>query len=272
MNPGRLFLAIAIAHAPAPAALAATAYLGLEPGWARQADVLKVLGEPVFKVGDVLQEHKPQDGTGPIYIEYRLNEDVVDRIEVKLVGPAGRAAVIEAMKLPQQVAASKVGSGGSRVEYYGEGASITLGYAGADAGSGVVSIGYNSDRLFDAEVARATPAGGSGAGGSGGGTPPSDPGAGGGLATPPAPPTTGTPPPSPPPVTLTGTVPPSVKRNPAACYDLYVFADAQALAAQRARQVARRQSAMGIRIAAQSGDCDRARQLVEQYKKQYSQH
>jgi hypothetical protein len=61
-----------------------------------------------------------------------------------------------------------------------------------------------------------------------------------------------------------------VKRDPAACYDVFVWADAQEAAARRGNQIARRQKAMGVRLAAQSGDCNRARQLAEEYKRQFA--
>jgi hypothetical protein len=238
-------------------------YLGLEPGLARQADVIKALGEPVLKLADVLHEHKPQQESGPIYVEYQFGTDIVDRVEVKLLSPTKRADVISGLRLPERATAARIGPNGTYVEYFGNGLSLALSFAGKDAASGVDSIGYESDRLFAQDVARAatTPA-------------PA-------TTDPPAPTPTPTPSPSPspspsppnptpapaPPSPEASPLPPSIRRDPAQCYDLYLFADAQELAARRSRQVVRQQRAMDIRIAAQSGDCDRAQQLADAYKK-----
>jgi hypothetical protein len=230
---------------------ASTPYLGLDPGWAKQVDVAKVLGEPQLKIADVLHEHKPQDGTGAIFVEYRLGSDVVDRIEVKLKSPTDRAAIIEAMRLSPSPVASSVGSSGALVEYFGEGTAIGLTYAAGQNTSGVTSISYNSDRLFESEVARAKSVTTTE------------------TATAPAAPTSPDPQTPPAAANIGNTVPPSVKRDPAACYDLFLWADAQEVIARRAKQVVRRQKAMDIRIAAQSGDCDRARQLAGQYKQTF---
>jgi hypothetical protein len=263
-----VFAAI-LALTAAPPTMAATSYLGLQPGFATAADAARVLGPPTLKLADILHEHTPQEGTGPIYVEYRLGADVVDRIEVKLLGPVGRADLIDAMKLPRQPVASTV-SLGALVEFFGDGTAIVLGYRGPANDSGVVSIGYDSDRLFEREVARAAPPDGPSP------VPTPTPVPGPTPAPTPAPTPTPAPVPGPapapapaPPRVTENTIPPSVKRDPAACYDVFVWADAQEAAARRGSQVVRRQKAMAIRLAAQSGDCNRARQLADEYKRQF---
>jgi hypothetical protein len=229
-----------------------------------RADVVKALGEPVFKMTDFLVEHRPQEGTGPIYVEYRLKSEFVERIEVKLTAPVDRAAIFQALKLSSP-AGSKLGSDGALVEYFGGGASIVLAYAGAQASSGVTAINYYSDRLFENEVKRAGAqmTGGAGTPATGtatGGTTAAGGGAAGGAVAPPPPP-----PPPPPPNTAT----PTAVRDPLACYDLYTWSQQEEDVARRARQVPRRQMAMDIRIRSQSGDCESARALAGQYKQRF---
>ena len=251
-------------------AFASTAYLGLQPGLSTRVEAGKVLGPPVLKLADVLHEHKPQDGTGPIYVEYRLGGDVIERIEVKLTGSVNRTDLIAAMRLPQQSVASRV-SDGALVEYFADDMAIALTFNGADGGSGVRSIVYDSDALFERDVARARSASGTPESGSPPSTPqgefPSRQGpASGGTPTPDGPTTSGLAVPATPPA-VPG--PPPVTRDPSACYDLFLWADAQESLSRRGNQVVRRQKAMEIRLAAQSGDCSRARQLADAYKKQY---
>jgi hypothetical protein len=159
------------------------------------------------------------------------------------------------MKLAESTAAI-VGSNGALVEYFGNGVSVELTYSGAPPESGVATIRYDSDQLFNRELARAAPGTTSGAGEA-----PTAPGSAAPVAPPSNAPASGT--------DVVNTAPPSVTRNPAACYAVYLWADAQELAARRAKQVVRRQMAMDIRIAAQSGDCDRAHSLSDQYKRQF---
>jgi hypothetical protein len=258
-------------------ACAATPYLTLQPGLATMADAARVLGAPVLKLADVLHEHKPQEGTGPIYVEYRLGSDIVERIEVKLTGPVNRADLIAAMGLPlQNVAASM--SDGALTEYFADDMAVALTYGGADPGSGVRSILYDSDRLFEREVARAKGAAREGATSTPARTaPPATTGEtgvsaspapmpGGAPAGPGGPAAPGQVAPTPAPA---GPAAAPVARDPRACLDLFLWADAQESASRRGDQVVRRQKAMEIRLAAQSGDCSRARQLADDYRKQY---
>lgn len=245
---------------------AATVYIGLEPGWATRADAVRALGEPVRTLASVLLEFKPQEGTGPIFAELRADgSGFIDRIEVRFAAPVARQALVDALKLPAAPAASEVNSTGHLVEYFGENLAITLTYAGDDGATGATAIGYFSDVLFERESARAAsaprptpkpanppgPAGGTGAAAGPGST--SAPGSSSAPSGPP----------------LASTVPPSIKRDPLACYDLYTWAQTQEAAAKAAKQTTRRQLAVDIRIAAQAGDCDRAKKLVADYRKQF---
>jgi hypothetical protein len=236
---------------------AATKYLEIDPGWSTKADAVRALGEPVFVMGDILLEHKPQEGTGPIFVELRLTGgDIVERVEVRFAGAVDRASVISGLKLPAAPAASRLDRNGKLLEFFGEGAALMVGYGGPDASAGAVAITYYSDVEFArqtglAEIASKT-------------NPPPGPG------TPKTPGTPGTVPgPPAPPVTLLNTVPPSVKRDPLACYNLYTWSQVEEEAARKARQTPRRQLAMEIRINAQAGDCEKAKALTDQYKRLY---
>ncbi|MEW6210050.1 MAG: vWA domain-containing protein, partial [Acidobacteriota bacterium] len=62
---------------------------------------------------------------------------------------------------------------------------------------------------------------------------------------------------------------PRSRFDPAACRDVYVWAQAELEAVKRLKDVGRRQAVMEIMITAQRGDCERARQLQAVYKGRY---
>jgi hypothetical protein len=243
---------VCVALLCASAPQASTKYLEIDPGWSTKADAVRVLGEPVFVMGDILLEHKPQEGTGPIFVELRLTGgDIVERIEVRFAGAVDRATLVDALKLPATPATSRLDRSGKLLEFYGEGAALVVGYGGPQSSSGAVAITYYSDVEFARQSGLAQAAAAT--------NPPPGPG-----TTPPPGTTTGPPPPP-----LLNTMPPSVKRDPLACYGLYTWSQAEEDLARRAKQTPRRQLAMDIRINAQAGDCERAKTLTEQYKRLY---
>lgn len=278
-----------------PLSLSATmVYLDLEPGTTMRDRVVAVLGAAVG--GDeAVSEHKPQEGTGRITAEYRASSAVLERIEVQFVQPIARGALADALGL-QGSGDRRLRDGSVLLEWFDAPHHIAFTYAGQADSSGVMSMGYYSPKLFACrravaqgvipgelcagftETARSVPGAPAPAAPSSTGTngtpsptptpsPISAPTPGGlPTATPPSP---APPLQAPPPPTSTSSVPPSIRRDPAACYDVFLFADAQEKVAQRARQVARRQRAMDIRLKAQAGDCDTARTLAAQYKVQF---
>lgn len=269
-------------------------YLDLEPGTTLRDRVVAALGAAVG--GDeVVSEHKPQEGTGRITAEYRVSSAVVERIEVQFVQPIARGALADALGL-QGNGDRRLRGGSVLLEWFDAPHHIAFTYAGEHDSSGVVSMGYYSPKLF---ACRRAVAQGVTPGELCVGFPETPPGAPG-ASVPPAPPSTrASEPPSPTPASVsaptpgglpaatvpppaspaspvpptpapsTGTIPPSIRRDPAACYDVFLFADVQEKVAQRARQTARRQRAMDIRLKAQAGDCDTARALAAQYKVQF---
>lgn len=292
--------AIAVAHLVLPMPLAATmVYLDLEPGTTSRDRVVAALGAAIGG-DDVLSEHQPQEGTGTITAEYRASSTVVERIEVQFVQPIARPALAEALGL-QGSGDRRLRGGSILLEWFDAPHHIAFTYAGENDSSGVVSIDYYSPKLFACRRAvaqgvtpgelcagftetprRETPrrapsappvAPSTNASESQSPTPYPAPVLAptpGGLPTAsvptPASPAAPVPPPSAP---SAATIPPSIRRDPAACYDIFLFADAQEKVAQRARQVVRRQRAMDIRLKAQAGDCDTARTLAAQYRVQF---
>jgi hypothetical protein len=60
---------------------AQTAYKGLTPGKSTRVEIERLLGQPVNKVSETLLEYRSQPLTGKIYVQYRRNSPVVERIE-----------------------------------------------------------------------------------------------------------------------------------------------------------------------------------------------
>lgn len=58
-----------------------TAYRGLTPGTSTRAEAERVLGRPVKNVSETLAEYRPQPLTGKIYVQYRKQSSVIERIE-----------------------------------------------------------------------------------------------------------------------------------------------------------------------------------------------
>ena len=58
-----------------------SSYKGLTPGKSTRAEVERVLGAPVKKVSDTLIEYRPQPLAGKIYVQYREDAPVIERIE-----------------------------------------------------------------------------------------------------------------------------------------------------------------------------------------------
>ena len=55
---------------------------GLTPGKSSKADVDRVLGQPVGKVSETLVEYRPLELTGKIFVQYRGEAGVVERLEI----------------------------------------------------------------------------------------------------------------------------------------------------------------------------------------------
>jgi len=134
--------------------LAQTAYLGIKPGSSTRADVARLLGQPVKQISETMVEHGPQSGTGAIYVEYRAGSELVGRIEVYLVDNVLRETLIQGLKLTVQPEVRKNNSKGRLIEYFGSPRYLSLTYAGGEASSGVKSVGYYGEEMYDLALGR----------------------------------------------------------------------------------------------------------------------
>jgi hypothetical protein len=62
---------------------------------------------------------------------------------------------------------------------------------------------------------------------------------------------------------------PRAQFDPAACQDIYVWAQTETEVARRSGNTARRQAILNVLVASQRGDCAPARQLADAYRRQY---
>ena len=58
-----------------------SSYKGLTPGKSTRTEAERVLGQPVNNVSATLSEYRPQPLTSKIYVQYRKNSPVIERIE-----------------------------------------------------------------------------------------------------------------------------------------------------------------------------------------------
>jgi hypothetical protein len=231
--------ALAVLTAWASPCAAVTLLLGLEPGASTRADADRVLGQPVRTAGDEV-EYAGQGGSARIVVTMRAGGAIIDRIDVHMAPAVGRADVVAALRLPAAAEATGT-AGGSLVEFYGTPHLLMLAHESASASSGIVRVGYCSAEEFARLTAAATPRGRED--------------------------TTAPPPPPPPPAV--SNVPPVTASDPSACADLYMAASDENRAVRRLNNVARRQAILAVMIAAQKGDCAKARQLLDAYRKTY---
>lgn len=59
-----------------------SSYKGITPGKSTRADAERVLGRPVKAVSATVVEYRPQPLTSKVYVQYRKNSPIVERIEV----------------------------------------------------------------------------------------------------------------------------------------------------------------------------------------------
>lgn len=228
--------AVVVASAAGPAR-AVTRWKELEPGKSGRAAVEAVLGAPVATLPPALQVYSPQKGTGRVVVDYGSGS--AQRIEVELVKPLTRAALVKSFKLEAFHALKKPEPDGTLAEYFGAEASLVLFYSGKDEASGVKRIGFCSRDRFEQLTGPLAAQGGI----------PSEP-ATDALN----------------PVDATMII---ESLNPAACQDVYLWAQTQEAAAKKSRNAGRRQLLLDILISAQKGECDHARTQAAAYKAAY---
>src|SRR5437016_1802653 len=59
-----------------------TSFQGLTPGKSTRADVERVLGQPINKVSETLIEYRARPFTSKVFVQYRKDSPVIERIEV----------------------------------------------------------------------------------------------------------------------------------------------------------------------------------------------
>jgi hypothetical protein len=130
-----------------------SSFMGITPGVSERADVERALGQPVREVSDTLSEYKTQNETEKIFVQYRSNAPVVERVEAIYPAARDRASLIRALRLPASATASQINSKGKLEEYFAT-ANIVLTYASGEAGEGVSRVGYYSRDLFESAGAK----------------------------------------------------------------------------------------------------------------------
>jgi hypothetical protein len=129
-----------------------SSFKGLTPGKSTRADVARVLGQPLREVSETLSEYKTENEAEKIFVQYRSETTVVERIEAIYPRARDRAGVIQALRLPALPTASQTNSKGRLEEYFAP-ANIVLTYASGEADNGISRIGYYSRDLFESAVA-----------------------------------------------------------------------------------------------------------------------
>jgi hypothetical protein len=140
-------------------AFAQTSYKGLIPGKSRKVEVVRVLGQPVKQLSETLVEYRPQPLSGRIYVQYRQDSAVVERIEFICRLPDSTCADFVAslnIRLPE--GASEVRQQyekGKYVIYHASPHFVAETYDGADTTRISARVAFYSRELYEAEVAKA---------------------------------------------------------------------------------------------------------------------
>ncbi len=129
---------------------AQVAYRNLQPGRSSRTDVERVLGGMVRQVSPTLAEYGPPSAeVKKIYVQYRAEKQIVERIEVLLVRPAARDALLQQLHLKSPASSSR-DSNGRLIEYFGPAECIALTYEGPSTAAGISRVGFYSPTLFSA--------------------------------------------------------------------------------------------------------------------------
>lgn len=129
---------------------AQTAYRGVTPGTSTRAQTERLLGKAVKNVSATLAEYSAGAQADKIYVQYRAETDIVERIEILYAEGVAKAEIIGKLRLPRE-SASKVNARGNIEEYYST-RNIVLTFEGDDRAGGVRRVGYYSVELFASVV------------------------------------------------------------------------------------------------------------------------
>jgi len=145
-------LCVLLLLASAPA-IAQQVLGNLTVGRSTRKDVEKVFGKPVSEPSRTLIEYRAPESmrseVSKIYVQYRQDSKIADRIEALLLHPQERGRALAGMGLPQVPLRTSINARGKFEEYYGAPMFMVLTYAYADADSGVLRAARYSPELFD---------------------------------------------------------------------------------------------------------------------------
>lgn len=147
-----LGLSLALTCAAATEAGGQTAFREVVPGQSVRQEVERRLGQPVREVSATLVEYAGGTELDRIFVQYRRDSVVVERVEAVYPSGQDRAQVLVSLSLGSGPSHQQVNSRGRFEEYFAP-AAIVLTYAGADSLGAVTRVGYYSRGLFDSAVA-----------------------------------------------------------------------------------------------------------------------
>jgi hypothetical protein len=221
------------------AVFAVSALNGIEPGTSTRAAAEKVFGTPTRAVTATRFAYAATGGASGIEIEYTAAQ-AVDRIDLAFAPGLAREDAIRALNLPENADGSEK-KGEHLVEYYGGSRTLVFTYAGANRSAPDVQLSYCSQTLFDTMTSAVIKTDSA------------------------APPSAAVK------YSNADDKPVIVQFNPNGCQDIYYWAQREHDTARRARSAERRQAILEVMITAQKGDCRRAQELADAYKKAYGE-
>lgn len=130
-------------------------YKGIQPGKSTRQDVIAAFGQPVNNISASIFEYAMPPSQGKLFVEYRGDTQIVDRIERYFAKPVSRAAMIKSLNLPDAPEEKETTKDGRLVEYFGGLKVVSLTYVLGDVSSGVRSLNYLSFEMYDKLLNRA---------------------------------------------------------------------------------------------------------------------
>src|SRR5262245_50493402 len=124
--------------------LSQTAFVGITPGKSSKTDAERILGRPVTSLSDTLFEYREKTRDQKVYVQYRPQNDVVDRVEAIFDSPMARDGLAYMLALPDRQDLSKYDKNGRVEEYFGGQRLIVLTHASSEVTSPVIRVGYYS--------------------------------------------------------------------------------------------------------------------------------
>ena len=141
------FILAAVAAGTIATAVGQTAYRGVTPGATARSEAERMLGRPLRAITPTLAEYASGKEEEKIFVQYRKDSPVVERLDS--VYPAGldRAILIRTLRLGSGAGTSERNAGGRLVEYYVR-AAISLLYSGPNESAKVTRVSFCSRELI----------------------------------------------------------------------------------------------------------------------------